>query len=105
MITISSIRFIPALCGSLLTPTVYLIMAELGLGYYSGLMAAFMVLFDTAILTQSRFILMESIMMFLGLAALLCVLRFRKVSSTAPFTVSWFSWLSLSAVLMAAAFW
>lgn len=96
-------RFVPALCGSLLTPTVYLIMAELGMSHYAGGLAAFMVLFDTAILTQSRFILMESIMMFLGLAALLCVIRFRKVTGS-PFTRPWFAWLAMSALLMSAVF-
>ena len=40
-----ALRFIPALCGSLMTPTVYLIMTELGLSYYAGGLAAFMVLF------------------------------------------------------------
>merc|ERR1711963_1242810 len=102
-IPLFALRFIPALSGSLLTPTVYLIMTELGLSYYAGGLAAFMVLFDTAILTQSRFVLMESIMMFFGLAALLCTLRFRKVSNS-PFSKSWFLWLSLTALFTSSAF-
>jgi len=98
-----ALRLIPALAGSLMTPTVYLIMTELGLSYYAGGLAAFMVLFDTALLTQSRFILMESIMMFFGLTALLCVLKFRKTTGS-PFSKAWFTWLSLSAFFMSAAF-
>lgn len=98
-----ALRLIPALCGSLMTPTVYLIMTELGLSYYAAGLAAFCVLFDTALLTQSRFILMESIMMFFGLTALLCVLKFRKNSGN-PFSKSWFAWLSLSSFFMSAAF-
>ena len=39
------LRFLPAFCGSLLTPTVYLIMTELGLSHYAGALAGFMVLF------------------------------------------------------------
>ena len=35
------------MCGSLLTPSVYLIMTELGLSYYAGGLAAFMVLFGS----------------------------------------------------------
>merc|ERR1719414_1877216 len=46
---------------------------------------------------------MESIMMFFGLAALLCTLRFRKVSNS-PFSKSWFLWLSLTALFMSSAF-
>jgi dolichyl-phosphate-mannose-protein mannosyltransferase len=59
---------------------------------------------DTAILTQSRFILMESIMMSFGLAALLSVLKFRKVSAR-PFSPAWFTWLILSSLLLTCAFW
>ena len=39
-----------------------------------------------------RFILMESMMIFLGLSSLLCVLKFRKISHQ-PFTPAWFTWL------------
>ena len=98
-----SLRLVPALCGSLLTPTVYLILTEMNLSYWAGALAGFMVLFDTAILTQSRFVLMESIMMFFGLAALLCVLKFRKVSGR-PFTLSWLVWFTLSAIFMVSGF-
>ena len=35
---------------------------------------------------------MESIMMFLGLSAVLCVLKFRKVSGQ-PFSTAWLTWL------------
>ena len=42
-------------------------------------------------------------MMFFGLAAILAVIRFRKVSGT-PFTKAWFAWLSLSALLISAVF-
>ena len=58
---------------------------------------------DTAILTQSRFILMDSIMMCFGLSALLAVLKFRKVSK-APFSPAWFIWLTAVATLTTAAF-
>merc|ERR1711962_66376 len=97
------LRFLPALCGSLQTPTVYLVMSELSLCPYAGALAGLMVVFDTAILAQSRFILMESMMMFLGLSSLLCVLKFRKVSHL-PFSRKWFLWLSLSSFLMSASF-
>merc|ERR1719500_1600611 len=97
------LRFLPALAGSLLTPTVYLLITELGLSPYAGALAGLMVVFDTAILAQSRFILMESMMILLGLTSLLCVLKFRKISHK-PFTPAWFTWLSLSGVLAASAF-
>ena len=61
------------------------------------------VFLDTAILTQSRFILMESMMMCFGLGALLSVLKFRKVSRSL-FTGPWFLWLLLASILSTAAF-
>ena len=62
---------------------------------------------DTAVLAQSRFILKESIMMYFGLASLLCAdLRYQvQEGLLPPFTKPWFLWLSLSALLMAAGFW
>merc|ERR1711962_712417 len=98
-----ALRFIPALAGSFLTPLCYLITQELGFGAGVGALTGFMIIFDTAFLTQSRFILMDSIMMCFGLAALLAVIRFRKVSRT-PFTAAWFMWLTLATSLATAAF-
>merc|ERR1719273_377783 len=80
-VPVFALRLVPAVCGSLLTPTVYLILGQLGPRcHWAGAAAGLMVLFDTAILAQSRYILMESIMMLFGLVALLSVLKFRKVS-------------------------
>ena len=42
-------------------------------------------------------------MMFFGLAALLAVIKFRKVSGF-PFSRAWFTWLSISALLMSSVF-
>lgn len=98
-----TLRLVPALAGSLLTPLSYSIMRELGFKSWAGAIAGFMILFDTAVLTQSRFILMESIMMSFSLSALLCVLKFRRVSS-APFTAPWFIWLTLASLLVTCAF-
>ena len=66
-----ALRFVPALCGSLLTPTVYLIMTELGMSHYAGGLAAFMVLFGKETLNifgsvrSSRTFLEHSIFIFL----------------------------------------
>lgn len=98
-----TLRFIPAMAGSLLVPLSYLLIQELGLCAWTGALAGFMIIFDNAILTQSRFILMESIMMCFALAAILAVLKFKKVSSQ-PFTGVWFFWLCTSTILAAAAF-
>jgi len=97
------LRFVPAMAGSLLVPLSYLSLQEMGLSAWTGVFAAFMIIFDNAILTQSRFILMESIMMCFGMSALLATLKFKKVSSH-PFSGQWFFWLCSATLLSAAAF-
>ncbi len=59
---------------------------------------------DTALLAQSRYILLESMMLLFGCLALLCVLRFRR-HHDAPFSPSWWAWITLAAVNMGCAFW
>ena len=44
-VPIWSLRFIPAFCGALLTPTVYLILCELGLSPWAGCLAGLLLLF------------------------------------------------------------
>ena len=39
-----SLRAVPAMCGAMLTPTVYLILCEIGLSKWAGAMAGIMVL-------------------------------------------------------------
>lgn len=42
-----SLRFVPALAGSLIMPTVYLILCQLGLSQWAGLLAGVLVLLGT----------------------------------------------------------
>ncbi|KAJ8920575.1 hypothetical protein NQ315_004714 [Exocentrus adspersus] len=62
-----ALRFVPAFFGSLIVPTVYHLMLEIGLSQWTSLLAALLFLFDNAFLTQSRFILMESMLLFFAL--------------------------------------
>ena len=58
---------------------------------------------DTAFLTQSRFILLESMMIFFAMVALLSVLKFRRYYAQ-PFSLGWFFWLTSAALNMGLAF-
>ncbi|XP_051158347.1 protein O-mannosyltransferase 1 [Leptopilina boulardi] len=91
-----ALRLIPALCGSFLIPTAYYLSKEFGLRHWSCIITGLMLLFDNALLTQSRFILMESILIQFLLMGLLCVMKFRKVHDE-PFTFAWWIWLTLAA--------
>ncbi|XP_076220621.1 protein O-mannosyltransferase rt isoform X2 [Nomia melanderi] len=89
-----ALRLVPALCGSFLIPTAYHLILELGLKQWTAALAGILLLFDNALLTQSRFILMESILMQFSLFGLICIMKFRKVMDQ-PMTLSWWIWLSL----------
>ncbi|XP_014473640.1 PREDICTED: protein O-mannosyltransferase 1 [Dinoponera quadriceps] len=89
-----ALRLIPAICGSLLIPTGYHLVLELGLRQWAAAIGGILLLLDNALLTQSRFVLMESILMEFSLLGLLCILKFRKVMDR-PTSASWWIWLTL----------
>ncbi|XP_015189217.1 PREDICTED: protein O-mannosyltransferase 1 isoform X3 [Polistes dominula] len=94
MVPLFALRLFPALCGSLIIPTAYHLALELGLKQWTAMIAGILLLFDNALLTQSRFILMESILIQFSLFGLLCIIKFRKVMDQ-PTRLSWWLWLSL----------
>lgn len=87
-----ALRFVPAFFGSLIVPTTYHLMLEMGLTEWTSIFAALLFLFDNALLTQSRFVLMESMLLFFSLFGILCILKFRKYYKR-PYSISWFFWL------------
>ncbi|XP_011506531.1 PREDICTED: protein O-mannosyltransferase 1 [Ceratosolen solmsi marchali] len=92
-----ALRLLPALCGSLIIPTTYHLALEIGLKQWSSAVAALLLLFDNALLTQSRFILMESILIQFLLMGLLCIMKFRKIMDD-PTTLAWWFWLALGLI-------
>nr|CAD7260474.1 unnamed protein product [Timema shepardi] len=72
-----ALRLVPAVCGSIVIPIAYHLMLELGVTQWTAALAGFLLLCDNALLTQSRFILMESMLLMFALFGLLCVLKFR----------------------------
>lgn len=78
-------------------PTAYHLMLVLGLKQSTAVLAGLLLLFDNALLTQSRFILMESMLLFFSLFGILCVLKFRQQYSR-PYSLSWWFWLICSCI-------
>ncbi|KAK0158158.1 hypothetical protein PV328_009197 [Microctonus aethiopoides] len=89
-----ALRIVPALFGSLILPTAYHLALELGLKPWSAAIAGIMLLFDNALLTQSRFILMESILIEFSIFGLYCVMKFRHIMDK-PKLMLWWIWLTL----------
>ncbi|KAG0721721.1 Protein O-mannosyltransferase 1 [Chionoecetes opilio] len=101
VVPVAAMRLVPAFFGSLMMPTVYNLMVELGLSHYTGALAAFLMIFDNAILAQSRYILMEGILLFFGLFGLLCIIKFRRFYSR-PYSLPWFGCLIIGAASLGA---
>ncbi|TMW45071.1 hypothetical protein DOY81_009852 [Sarcophaga bullata] len=72
------LRFVPALCGSILPSTVYHLLKESGLSKWCSLLGGLLIVFDNAMLTQSRFILMESMLLLFCTIGLYFLLKFQK---------------------------
>ncbi|KAB1280539.1 Protein O-mannosyl-transferase 1 [Camelus dromedarius] len=115
------LRLLPALAGALSVPMAYQIVWELGFSPCAAMGAALLVLIENALVTQSRLMLLESVLIFFDLLAVLSYLKFfnsqkhrygrRGVSSPAgnslssqltallcprPFSLSWWFWLTLT---------
>lgn len=97
-----ALRFVPAFFGSLLVPLSYHLMLELGLTQWTSLLAGLLVLLDNALLTQSRFILMESILLYFSLFGILCILKFLHYRERA-YCIEWWIWLILASASLTCA--
>ncbi|XP_022104921.1 protein O-mannosyl-transferase 1-like isoform X1 [Acanthaster planci] len=95
------LRLLPAVCGSLLVPLVYLVLIEMRYSDWTALSAAGLILFDNALITQSRFILLDTILLFFTFSALLSLLKFRQIVRS--FSLSWWLWMLSLGVTMTCA--
>lgn len=75
------LRSIPALCGCFLSPITYKLLLQLRLNTWTAFLGGLLIIFDNALLTQSRFILMEPILLLFSLLGLLFLLKFESSSS------------------------
>jgi dolichyl-phosphate-mannose-protein mannosyltransferase len=96
--TAVGIRVLPAVAGILLIPLMWGILRRLGASRPFAFLGAGMVLFDNAILVESRFILMDSMLLLFGLAAVYFYLVAQKQNSRQRW-----AWLCLAAISAGAA--
>ncbi|XP_015249301.1 PREDICTED: protein O-mannosyl-transferase 1 isoform X3 [Cyprinodon variegatus] len=99
-VSVWTLRLLPALGGALCVPLVYLLTVELGFSHLSALGAALLLLLENSLIVQSRFMLLEALLIFFMLLAFFSYLRFHNSPSR-----SWsrFCWLLLSGVSCSAA--
>ncbi len=74
------LRILPALCGALVVPLVYLILRQVGAARRVALLGGVAVLLDNALLADSRFILLEPLVIGFGLGAIALFLGARAQS-------------------------
>ena len=72
-----ALRVLPATFGALAVPLVYIILAQLGVGRRIATLGAAAILLDNALLVDSRFILLDTLLIGFGLAAIACYLASR----------------------------
>ncbi|CAO1319292.1 unnamed protein product [Diamesa serratosioi] len=80
------LRFVPALFGSFLVPCIYKLLIQLKLNRWIAALGGLLIVFDNALLTQSRFILMEPMLLAFSVCALLFLLKFLECNY---FSFSW----------------
>ncbi|XP_062063327.1 protein O-mannosyl-transferase 1 isoform X3 [Lepus europaeus] len=93
-----SLRLLPALAGALSVPVAYQIVAELHFSHCTAMGAALLMLIENALITQSRLMLLESLLIFFNLLAVLSYLKFSNSQKHSPFSPAWWFWLTLTGV-------
>ncbi|KAM5331671.1 protein O-mannosyl-transferase 1 isoform 1-T5 [Glossophaga mutica] len=96
-VPVRSLRLLPALAGALSVPMAYQIVWELGFSHCAAVGAALLMLIENALITQSRLMLLESVLIFFNLLAVLSYLKFNSQKHR-PFSLSWWLWLTLTGV-------
>ncbi|KAI8779277.1 protein O-mannosyl-transferase 1 [Biomphalaria glabrata] len=95
-VPVEMLRAFPAILGSLTVPIVYQICVEAGLSRYAASIAGLLILLDNALLVQSRFMLMEGMLIFFSSLSVLAYLKFRN--NIREFSLMWWFWLCLCGV-------
>ncbi|XP_047201207.1 protein O-mannosyl-transferase 2 isoform X1 [Girardinichthys multiradiatus] len=91
-----------AVLGSFLPVFAYLIVQELSQSHTAAIITATLLIFDTGCITISQYILLDPILMFFIMAAVLSMVKFNQ-QSYRPFTAPWWLWLILCGGALACA--
>lgn len=89
-----TMRSFTATLGALVVPTAYLTLRSVGVSSLVSLTASTLILFDNALTTQSRLILLDSYLVFFTATTALFWVLFKE-EQHAPFKTKWWAWLAL----------
>jgi dolichyl-phosphate-mannose-protein mannosyltransferase len=93
-------RFFCAIVGAGVIPVSFLVLEEIGCSTVSCIFGCLLLVFDTALIAQSRLILLDSMLMFFCALALLFWVRFHSIRQQ-EFTMEWWFRLLLTGVGLA----
>ena len=71
-----ALRFLPALAGTLLPLVIYFLILELGISRIAAFSGALLIIFDNALLTQSRLMLLDPFLLLFGFLSLLFYFKY-----------------------------
>lgn len=72
------LRFVPALCGSLLIPIVYQLLRQLKLSVWTATLGGVLIIIENSLVTQSQFILMEPMLLMFSILGILLLLKYQE---------------------------
>ncbi|KAJ7367532.1 glycosyltransferase family 39 protein [Mycena albidolilacea] len=99
-----AMRLVPALFGIATIPLSYLTLRGLDCRATTALLASLFLTFENAIVTQSRYILLDSPLIFFTALTIFFWVGFCNEDKHDPFTESWWFWLVMSGLSLGAVF-
>ncbi len=82
-----ALRFLPALAGTLLPVVIFLLASELGFSSWGATGAGMLVAVENGLITQSRYILLDSFLLLFGFYALYSYIRYRRTGRLRYLTI------------------
>jgi dolichyl-phosphate-mannose-protein mannosyltransferase len=95
-------RMVPASLGVATVPLTYLTLRALDCRATTALLGSLFVIFENALTTQSRHILLDSPLVFFTALTLFCWVGFCNEDRHKPFTDAWWNWLTCSGLSLGA---
>ncbi|CCU81989.1 unnamed protein product [Blumeria hordei] len=94
-----AMRMLPAVCGVLLAPIMFLTLKALGCRSLTAWMGASMIVFENGLLTQARLILLDSpllVMTALSTLSFICFTNQHEQGPSKAFEPTWWFWLIMT---------
>ncbi|OLL26737.1 Dolichyl-phosphate-mannose--protein mannosyltransferase 2 [Neolecta irregularis DAH-3] len=85
-------RVFNAMFGIMCVPLAYYTARNLNFSFYATVLVTLMVLFDNSYTTISRFILLDSMLLFFTFTTMFCLSSFHRLQKES-FSVNWWGWL------------